>query len=222
MLLESARTYSPPVESGPNPFMYELIATFLLSGGRRAEVFGLEVADVSFEREVVTFRPNAHRRLKTRTSHRSVPLWPQLSETLLAYLNKPHGPPEDGLLFPSARGTGMVVDIWKQLDAIAKRVGWVEGEIRSKVFRHTYTSARLQTGQRLIKPDTDEEVWIPTVPFTVAKELGHGGTALVDRIYGHLGQHPHRSETVEYRIEHWRDQTHKRKRVGHWLKLLAA
>ena len=38
-------------------------------------------------------------------------------------------------------------------------------------------------------------------PFTVAREMGHGGTALVNRVYGHLGNVRHRSETVEYRIE---------------------
>ena len=205
LFLEAARLYEPPKASHPNPFMYELVATLLLTGGRMSEVFGLEVGDVSFERETVTFRPNRWRRLKTAGSHRTIPLWPQLREILLAYLNGPLGPSE-GLLFPSARGTGLVIDTRKQLDGIAKRGGWAEGEIRSKMFRHTYTSARLQTGQRFVKPDTDEEVWIPTAPFTVAKELGHGGTQLVDRIYGHLGEHPHRSETVEFRIGQHRER----------------
>ncbi len=30
------------------PFTYELIATFLLTGGREAEVLGLEVSDVEY------------------------------------------------------------------------------------------------------------------------------------------------------------------------------
>ena len=33
----------------------------------------------------------------------------------------------------------------------------------------------------------------------VAREMGHGGHALVRRIYGHLGTVRHRSEVVEYR-----------------------
>jgi integrase len=215
LFLEAARLYEPPNPSHPNPFMYELVATLLLTGGRMSEVFGLEVGDVSFERGTVTFRPNRWRRLKTAGSHRTISLWPQLREILLAYLNGPLGPPPDGLLFPSARGTGMVIDTRKQLDGIAKRGGWAEGEIRSKMFRHTYCSARLQTGQRFIRPDSDEEVWIPTAPFTVAKELGHGGTQLVDRIYGHLGEHPHRSETVEFKVEQHRERLKDR------LKLIA-
>ena len=34
----------------------------------------------------------------------------------------------------------------------------------------------------------------------MGKELGHGGRALVDRVYGHLGEIRHRSEVVEYRV----------------------
>jgi hypothetical protein len=42
-------------------------------------------------------------------------------------------------------------------------------------------------------------------PFTVAKEMGHGGDSLVKRIYGHLGEVRHRSEVVEYRVENHLD-----------------
>ncbi len=46
--------------------------------------------------------------------------------------------------------------------------------------------------------------WSAVSPFTVAKEMGHGGDSLVKRIYGHLGTLRHRSEVVEYRVEqHW-------------------
>ena len=87
LLLESARTL-PTVETAAGQgigaaLAYPLLATFLLSGGRRAEVLGLELDDVSFDRGTVTFRPHAHRRLKTRTSWRVVPLFPQLAEIML-------------------------------------------------------------------------------------------------------------------------------------------
>ena len=58
-------------------------------------------------------------------------------------------------------------------------------------MRHTYCSARLQT----------LDGGAPVSPFTVGRELGHGGDALVKKIYGHLGTVRHRSEAVEYRIE---------------------
>jgi integrase len=193
LLLEAARTYRPAPGKGgwrPVPFAYELIATFLLTGGRESEVLGLEVDDVSLDRGVVTFRPNPWRRLKTATSHRSVPLWPQLREALERYLAE-H--PPSRLLFPSYR-TGeeaMVTDFRKLLDAVAVRAGWKPGEIRSKMFRHTYCAARLQT--------VDQGA--PVSTYTVAREMGHGGEAMVRRVYGHLGQVRHRAEAVEYRVE---------------------
>ncbi len=41
----------------------------------------------------------------------------------------------------------------------------------------------------------------PVSPYTVARELGHGGEAMVRRGYGHLGTVRHRSEVLEYRVE---------------------
>ncbi len=191
LLLEAARTYRPPRgQRRPLPFGHELVATFLLTGGRESEVLGLEVADVSLDRGVVTFRPNEWRRLKTSTSHRSVPLWPQLREILERYLAQQ---PPSRLLFPSYR-TGeeaMVTDFHKLLDAVAVRGGWKPGEIRSKMFRHTYCAARLQT--------LDQGA--PVSVYTVAREMGHGGESMVRRVYGHLGRVRHRAEVVEYRAE---------------------
>ena len=37
--------------------------------------------------------------------------------------------------------------------------------------------------------------------YTVAREMGHGGEAMVQRVYGRLGQVRHRAEVVEYRVE---------------------
>ncbi len=85
----------------------------------------------------------------------------------------------------------MLTDFRKLLDAVAVRAGWKLGEIRSKVFRHTYCAARLQT--------VDQGA--PVSTFTVAREMGHGGEAMVRKVYGHLGQVRHRAEAVEYRIE---------------------
>ena len=36
---------------------------------------------------------------------------------------------------------------------------------------------------------------------TRSREMGHGGEAMVRKVYGHLGQVRHRSEVVEYRVE---------------------
>ena len=160
--------------------------------GRTSEVLGLEVEDLSFDRRTLTFRPNEHRRLKTLTSHRTVPMWPQLEEVLREYVFGGERP-VSGLLFPSSRTrrAKMLTNVRKMLDAIGERAGWKPGEIRSKMFRHTYTAARLQT------TDRGEAV----SQFTVSRELGHGGDSLVKRVYGHLGTVRHRAEAVEFRIE---------------------
>ncbi len=193
LLLEAARTYRPPSPKGgrqPFPYTYELIATFLLTGGRESEVLGLEVGEVSLDRGVVTFRPNRWRRLKTLTSHRSVPLWPQLRTILELYLAER---PPTRLLFPSyvTGEEAMITDFRKVLDAVAARAGWKPGEIRSNMFRHTYCAARLQTIDH----------GAPVSPYTVAKEMGHGGETMVRKVYGHLGEVRHRAKVVEYRAE---------------------
>ena len=174
------------------PYVYPLIATFLLTGGRESEVLGLELEDVSFDRKTITFRENRWRRLKTRPSNRAVPLWPQLEEILRGYIFGGDGP-GSGLLFPSETGE-MITDIRKSLDAVAERAGWKTGEIRTKRFRHTYCAARLQSLDH----------GAPVSEYTVAREMGHGGFELVKRVYGHLGTVRHRAEVVEYRAEQHR------------------
>ncbi len=150
---------------------------------------------MSFDRRTVTFRPNRWRSLKTKAARRVVPLFPQLEEILRTYVFERYQPMPEGLLFPSPRTGGIINDVRKALDAIGARAGWRAGEIRTKMFRHTYCAARLQTLGH----------GAPISPYTVGKELGHGGTALVERVYGHLGTVRHRSEVLEYRVENHRD-----------------
>ena len=213
LLLEAARTFKPKRDDLAMPFAFELLATALLTGGRPAEVLGLEVDDVNVSREQVTFRPNDWRRLKTLTSHRSVPLWPQLKEILRPWLaeRKLAG---GRLLFPSYR-TGeeaMLTDCRKLLDAVSARVGFADREVNLYDFRHTYCAARLQT------LDGDA----PVSPYTVGQELGHGGDSLVKRVYGHLGTVRHRAKAVEYRVQQHLKADHRDKAVREWVKALRA
>jgi len=153
------------------------------------EVLGLEVEDVSFDRKVITIRPYGWRRLKTKRSYRTVPLWPQPEEILRPYVFDFDRPP-GRLLFPAEDG-GMLRDIRGLLDRLGTRAGWKPGEVRAKMFRHTYCAARLQTLDH----------GAPVGPYTVARELGHGSTTMVEKVYSHLGTVRHRSEVVEYRVE---------------------
>ena len=210
LLLESARTYQVR-RADYLPFPYALIATWLLTGCRETEVYGLEVDDVSFERKTITIRPNKWRRLKTQRAARVIPLQPQLEAILREHFQDlerwKHERLESGrgrvpdceLVFPtwSMQGTPQIVqDSRKVLDTIAVRAGWKRGEIRTKMFRHTYCAARLQTLDR----------GAPISPFTVARELGHASAEMVENVYSHLGTFRHRGEAVEYRIEHHRDR----------------
>ena len=97
------------------------------------------------------------------------------------------------LLLPSfVKGQeAMLVDVRKLVDRIAIRAGWKAGVLTTRVFRHTWTAARLQTLDR----------GAPVSLYTVARELGHGSEEMVRRVYAHLGNVRHRSEVVEFRLE---------------------
>jgi integrase len=196
LLLEAARLHRDLYSATA----YPLIGTFLLTGGRCAEVLGLEVNDVSFDRQTITLRPNQWRRLKTKKARRSVPLWPQLEEILRPYVFGADGPPGT-LLFPSRRmkhmenREAMISDFRKLLDSVAVQAGWDKGDIRSKQFRHTYCAARLQT----------LDAGKPVSQWTVATELGHKTPDMISEVYGHLGTFRHRTEVVEYRVEQHSD-----------------
>jgi integrase len=119
-----------------------------------------------------------------------------LEEILRAYLSERtaqevlYNRPTHRLLFPAEDG-GMRRDIRGLLDRLGERTGWKPGEMRAKMFRYTYCAARLQT--------LDHGASVG--PYTVARELGHGSTAMVEKAYSHLGTLRHRSEVVEYRVE---------------------
>ena len=205
LLLEAARTYQAPLDDGAFAFMYSLLCMFLLTGGRKSEVLGLEVDDVSLRHGKVYFRPNRWRRLKTRGSKRAVPLWPQLREVLEAYLMERERAGGIGtLLFPSARGTveKMVTDVRKALNHISGRAGFPKGAIRLHQLRHTYTAARLQTCDR----------GRPVALYTVARELGHRSTMMVEERYGHLHDRTEEggSEVVEFRVDAYQEQIGER------------
>jgi integrase len=166
------------------PYLRPILATFLLTGGRAQEVFGLETRDIDREGGIVHFRPNDWRRLKQNHHCRLVPLWPQLDQILQDYLERYER--TTGLLFPASSG-GMITDLRGSLGRalaeaeIEKRITWHS-------FRHTYTAARLQT--------TDHGA--PVSPYTVMRELGHRSFTLIEKTYGHLMNVRHRSAVVEY------------------------
>jgi integrase len=179
----------------------------MLTGGRESEVTGLELDDVSLDRKTITFRPNEWRRLKTAGSHRVVRLWPQLEEILGPYLHWRLMKRGGRLLFPSpwSEREQQIQDGRGLLDRLATRAGLEASSLRTKMFRHTYCAARLQTPDR----------GAPVSTYTVACVLGHSSEAMVRRVYAHLGEVRHRSEVVEYRAaQHLEHVGERLKKLG--------
>jgi integrase len=181
------------IKAGTYPWIYPLVATAALTGLRKGELLGLTLDDVDLHMNRIFVRPNQHRPLlRTNHSTRTVPIWPQLRDILLQYINE-QAEELDVLLFPSHRNrrNRMLGSVDGSLDRIGKRAGI--GRARLQVFRHSYISARVQTldgGQ-------------PISLFTVAREVGHSGIALIEQRYGHLVHVPIRSDVVEYRLDHY-------------------
>lgn len=163
--------------------LHALVATFLLTGGRRDEVFGLDASDVDLENNQVIFRANRWRALKRDNQKRIVPLWPQLKTILAKHLDGR----TTGLVF-SLKGKKLGASAIKKGLATVQAEAKIEKHLHPHIFRHTYTAARLQT------MDGDHPVSV----YTVAAELGHQDLSMMERHYGHVMKVRHRSKVVEY------------------------
>lgn len=185
-VLDAAKAMEGDPSSRCYRHLHALIGTFLLTGGRRQEVFGLLRRDIDLKAGTVRFAPNAHRDLKTDHSKRTVPLWPQLGEILTPRIEDVDDEPE-ALLFP-ARGGGMLTTLRWSLSTLEDRAE-LEKHLTLKVFRHTYTATRIQT------LDGGEPVSL----YTVSRELGHKGVSRIEDTYGHLQRRRSRLAQVLYR-----------------------
>jgi integrase len=189
---ESARLAA--AAGGVPAHLYPLIATFLLTGGRRAEVLGLEVADVSFDHKAVRVpqeREPAPAQDPDLTADGPA-LAPARGDPPAIRVQP--GPAPDAAPLSAVRQSGevMLTDFRKVLNRVTVPAGWESGAITSKMFRHTHCSARLATLDR----------GAPVSPDTVSREMGHSSRDLVEQVYGHLGRNPrHRAEAAEYRVE---------------------
>lgn len=201
-VLQTAEDLVEDSGSRVRPFFHELIATFLLTGGRRSEVFGLTRDDVDLGAGEVRFHPNEWRpRLKTKYSRRSIPLWPQLGEILEPYVEDPgHDSP---LLFPAWDG-GTITKMRSALETLEDRTEDMNKRLTLTVFRHTYCSARIQT------VDAGE----PVALFTVAREMGHGSIDRIEDTYGHLQAERVRLPEVRYREADVRDISEAREETA--------
>lgn len=165
-------------------YLRPVFAVPLLTSARKSEALGLEARDVDFERSVVHIRPNRWRKLKTRYSKRSVPLWPQLRKILAEHVER--FDLSEGLLFPAPDGA-MLSDLRGSIAAILEAAK-IEKRVTFTTLRHTYASTRIQTLDN----------GAPVSLYTVAREMGHQGVNQIEKTYGHLQSTRHRSPVVEY------------------------
>ena len=65
-----------------DPLAWALFITLIDTGARLSEIVGLEVQDVDLQERSITIKPNSIRGLKTKGSHRTLPLSHRAAETL--------------------------------------------------------------------------------------------------------------------------------------------
>jgi len=185
LLLESARTvhdFGSAVGSRPLPCIYELLATFLLTGAREDEIRRLRIRHLNFANDEISI-PGT----KTRSADRIIPMHPQLREILEPYVEKLDRRPSD-LLFTN--GEGEAFGDWrKTLDVIAVRAGFTAKQIRTRVFRTSYITHRLAC--------IDQGAFIE--PYKVAREVGHKSMNTTLWIYGRTQRRRVRMEEMAYR-----------------------
>ena len=79
-------------------------------------------------------------------------------------------------------------------------IEFAPAKVHAQAFRNTYCAVRMQT----------LDGGAPVSVYTVARELGHSSTSMVERIYGHVGEVRHRAEVVEYRVEDFEEKLRDR------------
>ena len=81
-----------------DPLAWALFITLMDTGARLSEIVGLEVQDINLQERSITIRPNSIRGLKTKGSHRTLPL----SERALEVLQEHRQGKDDGeAIFPN-------------------------------------------------------------------------------------------------------------------------
>ena len=174
-----------------SPYFFERVATLAYTGARLRECLRLNVADFDFATDRVLFRkhvraPKKDNRGKTPdalTIARVVRMWPHLREIMEASF-RDH-PRSGELAFPSfKRGPGGEERRINEMHAPLVRLGEELGlpiHTTPHILRHSFASARLTMSEI---DGAGHRVAVST--RTVANELGHTSTRLVEQRYGHV------------------------------------
>ncbi|HKO19489.1 MAG TPA: hypothetical protein VJU82_11445, partial [Acidobacteriaceae bacterium] len=190
LLLESARTFERGSIGGRPPLhcVYPLLAFYLYTGARDAEVRRGQVVDLHFGPSPA-YRNGWFRIRGTKTggAERVTPMHPHHAEILRAHLRTTGR--TEGLLFTTVDGEP-VGDWRKTLDAVARRVGYSDGEIRTRRFRASYASHRY----------TCDAVDANTVRL----EMGHSDLQMMARVYANAQRNSERmGAEFTYQLGRW-------------------
>jgi len=146
-LLEAAEQMDAKPAARAIPYAHPLFATYLYTGVRRGECFGLEARDVDFDLDIIHVRPNRWRNLKKPKHHRRVPLWPDLKRILREYVETSDR--SSGLLFPAPWHGGLLTDVQGSLDRAVEIAGIKGKRVTLHTLRHTYGSHLVMRGRLL-------------------------------------------------------------------------
>lgn len=164
LLLESARIIGCEAQAAGEltspPCLYEVVATFMLTGADRSEITRLQVRHLDFESRTIHI-PDS----KTGRVARSIPMHSQLREILSPYVQRIGR--TSGYLFTTA--SRKVIYNW--LDMLATRAGF-QGQIRTSVFRTSYIIHRLACMDQ----------GAPIDPNKVAREVGYTSPSLRKKV----------------------------------------
>lgn len=135
--------FSAPAFSGANggDWFYWLPRVALFTGARFTEILGLKASDVVEHEGVPMLQiiPNEFRTLKTKASHRLVPVHPELVR--LGLLKHAASVPSDGMLFPDAAGPTNMDKVRNQQMGRAIRAVIADKEVVFHSLRHAFKDA---------------------------------------------------------------------------------
>lgn len=137
LLLQAAAWFDLHPSGRSFRFLEPLIATMLIQGLRPNEAFGLQIGDVSLSDDCLRVRELPHRGIKTNSSIRSVPLWPQFKEIIVPHIERRRQEGGSELLFPSPSGEGAISDIRGSFQTLLQATG-IGKPVTPHTLRHTY------------------------------------------------------------------------------------
>lgn len=186
LLIESARLYTAAMDWRLShcPCLYELTATYALTGARFSEARSIRIEDICFGDRVIRIRGT-----KTSGADRVIPLHEQLHDILLPYVTRLGR--TRGLLFASST-RGQVTGMWGSLlNRVAIFAGFEPLTVNTRRFRVSYATHRLLSLHK----------GMPVTIEQVRQELGHASYLMLLKVYARVSLRKERLDPFEFRVD---------------------